>query len=186
MTSLETYFKNSQPLDQYIEDMTENQENLLTIYKSFSLPQDDERLEKIKSLPYSKVLVITEDWCGDAMMNLPILKHISEELHLEVRVFHRDENTDLIDQYLTNGTARSIPIFVFLNDDFEQQTVWGPRARQVQNFVDETRSKLPEKDDPTFNDKSAETHTIIANRYKTDSQMWKHVYDSILDKLITK
>ena len=46
MTSLETYFKNSQPLDQYIEDMTENQENLLTIYKSFSLPQDDERLEK--------------------------------------------------------------------------------------------------------------------------------------------
>src|SRR5699024_12655611 len=85
-------------------------------------------------------------------------------LHLEVRVFHRDENTDLIDQYLTNGTARSIPIFVFLNDDFEQQTVWGPRARQVQNFVDDTRSKLPEKDDPTFKDKSAETHTIIANR----------------------
>lgn len=186
MTSLETYFKNSQPLDQYIEDMTENQENLLTIYKSFSLPQGDERLEKIKSLPYNKVLVITEDWCGDAMMNIPILKHISEALHLEVRVFHRDENTDLIDQYLTNGTARSIPIFVFLNDDFEQQTVWGPRARQVQNFVDETRSKLPEKDDPTFKDKLAETHTIIANRYKTDSQMWKHVYDSILDKLITK
>ena len=91
------------------------------------------------------MLVITEDWCGDAMMNLPILKHISEALHLEVRVFHRDENTDLIDQYLTNGTARSIPIFVFLNDDFEQQTVWGPRARQVQNFVDDTRSKLPEK-----------------------------------------
>ena len=51
-------------------------------------------------------------------MNIPILKHISEALNLEVRVFHRDENTDLIDQYLTNGTARSIPIFVFLNDIF--------------------------------------------------------------------
>ena len=131
------------------------------------------------------MLVITEDWCGDAMMNLPILKHISEALHLEVRVFHRDENTDLIDQYLTNGTARSIPIFVFLNDDFEQQTVWGPRARQVQNFVDDTRSKLPEK--TTLHLKiNQQKHTIIANRYKTDSQMWKHVYDSILDKLITK
>lgn len=48
---------------------------------------------------YSKVLVITEDWCGDAMMNLPILKHISEALNLEVRVFHRDDDTKLIDQY---------------------------------------------------------------------------------------
>ena len=38
------------------------------------------------------------------MMNLPILKRISESLQLEVRVFHRDEDTNLIDQYLTNGT----------------------------------------------------------------------------------
>ncbi|MEB7660980.1 thioredoxin family protein [Staphylococcus xylosus] len=186
MTSLETYFKNSQPLDQYIEAMTENKENLLTIYNSFSLPEEDNRIEKIKSLNYSKVLVITEDWCGDAMMNVPILKYISETLNLEVRVFHRDENTDLIDQYLTNGTARSIPIFVFLNDDYEQQTVWGPRARQVQHFVDEARSNVPAKDDPTFEDKSAEAHTIMMNRYKTDSQLWKYVYDSILDKLIIK
>lgn len=184
MTSLETYFKNSQPLDQYIEAMTENKENLLSIYNSFSTPEDDGRLEKIKASNYSKVLVITEDWCGDAMMNIPILKHISEALNLEARVFHRDENTDLIDQYLTNGIARSIPIFVFLNDDFEQQTVWGPRARQVQHFVEETRSKLPAKDDPTFEDKSTESYAIISNRFKTDSQMWKYVYDSILDKLI--
>ncbi|QKV11001.1 thioredoxin family protein [Staphylococcus saprophyticus] len=186
MTSLETYFKNSQPLDQYIEVMTENKENVLSIYNSFSLPLNDDRIEKIKSLNYSKVLVITEDWCGDAMMNVPILKHISEALNLEVRVFHRDENTDLIDQYLTNGTARSIPIFVFLNDNFEQETVWGPRARQVQHFVEDTRSDLSSKDDPTFEDKSAEAHKIMTNRYKTDSQLWKYVYDSILDKLIIK
>ncbi|KIJ86927.1 thioredoxin family protein [Staphylococcus saprophyticus] len=186
MTSLETYFKNSQPLDQYIEVMTENKENVLSIYNSFSLPLNDDRIKKIKSLNYSKVLVITEDWCGDAMMNLPILKHISEALNLEVRVFHRDENTDLIDQYLTNGTARSIPIFVFLNDNFEQETVWGPRARQVQHFVEDTRSDVPSKDDPTFEDKSAEAHKIMTNRYKTDSQLWKYVYDSILDKLIIK
>ena len=44
------------------------------------------------------------------MMNLPILKRVSEELNLEVRVFHRDDDTRLIDQYLTNGKSRSIPI----------------------------------------------------------------------------
>lgn len=121
MTTLESYFKNSQPVEQYIDDMTENKENVLSIYQAFSLPQDDERLDQLKSSSYSKVLVISEDWCGDAMINLPILKHISEALNLEIRVFHRDEDTDLIDQYLTNGTARSIPIFIFLNDNYRQK-----------------------------------------------------------------
>ena len=184
MTSLKTYFNDSQPLNDYIEQMSENKEDLLT--KSFSLPEDDDRLTKIKSLNYSKVLVITEDWCGDAMMNLPILKNIAEQLNLEVRVFHRDDDTNLIDQYLTNGTARSIPIFVFLNDDYQQETVWGPRARQAQKFVDESRAHLPSKDDPTFEEQSNEVHAIISNRYKTDSQLWKAVYDSIIEQLLHK
>lgn len=186
MTSLKTYFNDSQPLNDYIEQMSENKEDLLTIYKSFLLPEDDDRLTKIKSLNYSKVLVITEDWCGDAMMNLPILKNIAEQLNLEVRVFHRDDDTNLIDQYLTNGTARSIPIFVFLNDDYQQETVWGPRARQAQKFVDESRAHLPSKDDPTFEEQSNEVHAIISNRYKTDSQLWKAVYDSIIEQLLHK
>lgn len=134
MTNLETYFKNSQPLNEYIDGMKTNQDTVLSIYQSFELPEDDSRIKKIKEMNYSKVLVITEDWCGDAMMNLPILKHISEALNLEIRVFHRDDDTKLIDQYLTNGKSRAIPIFVFLNDQFEQETVWGPRANEVQNL----------------------------------------------------
>ena len=69
--------------------------------------------------------------CNDESPNS---KHISEALNLEVRVFHRDDDTKLIDQYLTNGKSRAIPIFVFLNDQFEQETVWGPRANEVQNL----------------------------------------------------
>ena len=36
MTSLQTYFNRSQSLEQYIEQMKDNKENLLSIYKSFS------------------------------------------------------------------------------------------------------------------------------------------------------
>ena len=121
--------------------MTVNKDNVLTIYNAFTLPSSDDRINQLKDSSYSKVLVISEDWCGDAMMNLPILKRISESLQLEVRVFHRDEDTNLIDQYLTNGTARSIPIFIFMNDQFEQVSVWGPRAREAQEFVTQLRVK---------------------------------------------
>ena len=141
MANLETYFNNSQPLDEYIDSMTVNKDNVLTIYNAFTLPSSDDRINQLKDSSYSKVLVISEDWCGDAMMNLPILKRISESLQLKVRVFHRDEDTNLIDQYLTNGTARSIPIFIFMNDQFEQVSVWGPRAREAQEFVTQLRAE---------------------------------------------
>ncbi|HCY7671757.1 TPA: thioredoxin family protein [Staphylococcus aureus] len=187
MTNLETYFKNSQPLNEYIDGMKTNQDTVLSIYQSFELPEDDSRIKKIKEMNYSKVLVITEDWCGDAMMNLPILKHISEALNLEVRMFHRDDDTKLIDQYLTNGKSRAIPIFVFLNDQFEQETVWGPRANEVQKFVTDVRAdKLPSKDHPDYADLEKETHLVISNRYKTDASFWKAVYNSILNKLENK
>ena len=47
--------------------------------------------------------------------------------------------------------SRAIPIFVFMNDSFEQLTVWRPRAKEVQNFVNKIRSnKLPDKTHPNF------------------------------------
>lgn len=92
------------------------------------------------------MLIIKEDWCGDAMMNIPILKHTIEFLNIKTRVFHRDDDTHLIDQYLTNGKSRAISIFVFMNDSFEQLTVWRPRAKEVQSFVNKIISnKLPDK-----------------------------------------
>ena len=56
MTSLETYFNNSQPLDQYIAAMTENKENLESIYHSFSLPNNDQRLDQLKTSNYKQSL----------------------------------------------------------------------------------------------------------------------------------
>ncbi|MCA0117253.1 thioredoxin family protein, partial [Staphylococcus epidermidis] len=79
---------------------------------------------------------------------------------------------------------RSIPIFIFLNDNYEQETVWGPRAQIVQKFVDDVRSThLPNKEDANYEDMLNETHVIISNRYKTDSTLWQAVYDSIITKL---
>lgn len=46
MTNLETYFKNSQPLNEYIDGMKTNQDTVLSIYQSFELPEDDSRIKK--------------------------------------------------------------------------------------------------------------------------------------------
>ena len=66
------------------------------------------------------------------MMNIPILKHTIEFLNIIAKsISHRDDDTHLIDQYLTNGKSRAIPIFVFYERSFEQLTVWRPRAKST-------------------------------------------------------
>lgn len=68
------------------------------------------------------VLVIAEDWCGDVISNLPVLGKLAEASNgnLHVRVFLRDQNLDLMDQYLKEGKYRSIPVFVFLDEKFNE------------------------------------------------------------------
>ena len=48
---------------------------------NLNVQQDDEFIELLKEKK-PNILVITEDWCGDAMMNNPILRKIAEAADL--------------------------------------------------------------------------------------------------------
>ena len=63
-----------------------------------------------------RVLILSEDWCGDCTDNLPVVNRIAEESgKLEVRILPRDAHLDLMDQYLKYGQFRAIPLILFLN-----------------------------------------------------------------------
>ncbi|MFC6268732.1 thioredoxin family protein [Frigoriflavimonas asaccharolytica] len=74
-----------------------------------------------------KILIISEVWCGDASQAIPTLNAFFEGKN-EVRIFHRDEDHSLIDQFLTNG-GQSIPKVLILNEDFTVKNTWGPRPK---------------------------------------------------------
>ena len=82
-----------------------------------------------------KLLVISEDWCGDASNTVPVLAKLAEAApEMEIRVVKRDENTELMDRYLTND-SRSIPLAVVLDRDFRPVGRWGPRPTELQELV---------------------------------------------------
>lgn len=84
-----------------------------------------ELLEQLDSKNFKgKILIISEGWCGDAVMIVPVI-HYFFEGKAEVKITYRDQN-DLIDSYLTNG-AKSIPIVILLDENFEEISHWGPR-----------------------------------------------------------
>jgi hypothetical protein len=91
-------------------------------------------------------LVITEGWCGDAAQTVPILAKAAQlSDRVTLRFILRDENPDVMDQFLTNGT-RSIPIVVIADDaSREVLGVWGPRPEPAKELVAEF------KKDPGWN-----------------------------------
>ena len=93
-----------------------------------------------------KLLVIAEDWCGDASNTVPIIARLADLVRsLELRVISRDQNLELMDAYLTDG-SRSIPIVIALDDQFQEVGHWGPRPTQLQAWVMENRTTTPKKE----------------------------------------
>lgn len=82
-----------------------------------------------------RLLVISEDWCGDASNTVPLIAGLAGvSPRLEMRVVKRDENLGLMDAYLTGG-SRSIPLAILLDEDFRPRGQWGPRPTELQTFV---------------------------------------------------
>jgi hypothetical protein len=76
---------------------------------------DDLKLSLAKIIKPITILVITEAWCGDAAQQLPWLAKIAEiNTLVSLKIVLRDENHDLMNQYLTNGN-KSIPVTLFVN-----------------------------------------------------------------------
>ena len=82
-----------------------------------------------------KLMVISEDWCGDASNTVPVIARFAEVApSVDVRVVKRDEHPELMDLYLTHG-ARSIPLVVVLDEGFRPIGRWGPRPTELQEMV---------------------------------------------------
>ena len=87
-------------------------------------------------------LIITEGWCGDAAQNIPIIEKIAAESeNIETRYVLRDENLELMNEYLTNG-ARSIPKIIALDaGTLEAISSWGPRPKAAMDYFYELKAQ---------------------------------------------
>lgn len=68
----------------------------------------------------AKILVIGEDWCPDVFRGMPVFARLAEAAGLELRIFKRDENKDIMAEFLNAGEFESIPVAVFYTKDLEE------------------------------------------------------------------
>lgn len=88
-------------------------------------------------------LVLTEGWCGDAAQSMPVI-HALAVLNPLIRmgILLRDENSQLMDRYLTNGVSRSIPKLIAADPATGAELfTWGPRPAVLQESFYGMRSE---------------------------------------------
>lgn len=78
-------------------------------------------------------IVLSEAWCGDASQNIPFINKMAEESNIKLSLLLRDENLDLMDQFLTNG-GRAIPKLIALDAEKNVLFEWGPRPKSLQDL----------------------------------------------------
>jgi hypothetical protein len=71
-----------------------------------------------------KALVLGEDWCPDVWRGIPVISRIAEQTGMDVRIFFRDQNKDIMSEFLKDGEFESIPTIVFYDGDHRYLGHW--------------------------------------------------------------
>ncbi|MGV3540936.1 MAG: thioredoxin family protein [Rufibacter sp.] len=124
-------------LDQsaFLAQLTKNCLNIMErTYQTPLLPQLVELAQRVETPQLW--LVLTEGWCGDAAIHLPVLAALAEQSpNIALRTILRTEQPEVMDAYLTNG-GKSIPKLIALHaDTLEPLGTWGPRPQVLQEYI---------------------------------------------------
>jgi hypothetical protein len=149
MTMTKERFEKGLTYDAFKAAMTRNRERVEENEKRVAL--DPEAVRAFKSLPRSlNVVALAEDWCGDVVANLPVLARLAREVGtLDVRIFYRDQNLDLMERWLNQGEYQSIPVFAFFDQSFKEMGRWIERPASVTELRAKKRKEVFASD-PAF------------------------------------
>lgn len=120
---------------------------------------DETVAEKLQNLDNHYIwLVLSEGWCGDAAQILPILDKMAHASNkkIDLKIALRDENDDLMNQYLTNG-GRAIPkVIIICKEAGIVRADWGPRPKGASELMAKHKREVGPIDE----------------KIKTDLQLW--------------
>jgi hypothetical protein len=114
---------------------------------AFRLASSDAQFFKdvVHRLGGLKVLAIVEDWCPDVHRGLPVMDAIARVSGMEMQVFPRDKNLDIMNLYQKQGNFMSIPVFAFFDQNLNSLCHWIERPKASTRFMEEVVTELAMK-----------------------------------------
>ena len=131
---------------QYVDSIKANKERFLQYYNDFKVKPEEVAFFKkfdAKKGPI-KVVVIGEDWCPDVVRGIPVAVRLAEAVGMDLRIFPRDQNMDLMNEYLWRHEYLSIPVFAFFDKDWKELGHWIERPASGYKFAADLTEELSE------------------------------------------
>ncbi|MEX1022707.1 MAG: thioredoxin family protein [Dehalococcoidia bacterium] len=149
----ERFAQGMDSFDAWMGAIEKNKETFQRHHDEWAPEQAD--IDAIKALAGQhgvKALVLGEDWCPDVWRGLPVAARLGDLTGMEVRFFLRDQNKDIMAEFLKDGEFESIPTIAFYDRDHRYLGHWIERADQANAEMPKLREILAgkERDTPEF------------------------------------
>ena len=143
----EARFRKGFTWPEYVAQMRVNRERVTQLFDQVTIAPEDRRAfsEAVaRHGGHLYVTALTEDWCGDAVVNLPLVARLAEEVPgMELRLFRRSENPDLEQAYAADGVT-SIPVLSFFDAEWREVGRWVERPAAAHRRVEAWWTARPE------------------------------------------
>lgn len=121
---------------QWMETIDRNEDKFQENFDDHKLNQAD--VDAIKALVAkangpATCLAIGEAWCPDVVRGLPVAALLCEATGIDLKIFFRDQNVDIMNEFLYKGEFQSIPTLVFYTKDHQKLGVWHERAQKARD-----------------------------------------------------
>jgi hypothetical protein len=129
----------------YMAQIKVNKARFDGFYDGFNLSDEDAAIfRELTARPNgpAKMLVLGEDWCGDVVRGLPVLAKIAQAAGMEMSIFPRDINHDIMNEFLKEGQWMSIPCAVFYTRDHQYICHWIERPAVAEQEMAEMESVI--------------------------------------------
>jgi hypothetical protein len=167
---------------QFMDGMEKNKDAFHRNYEQFAWPSDElrEYFESLNNRDDLRAMIITADWCGDALRSVPIAFRALEAGGVPTEVMILEQHYDLIDQFLTLG-GRSIPVVLIVDTGGAVLGQWGPRPERVQEVMIAFKEANPDREAPTYQENLTVAREEMKRRYGEASDYTPAVLQELQD-----
>ncbi len=120
-------FEQGMTYETWMQTIDRNQARFEENYQGTKISESDaQAFQELVARPNgpAKCLALGEAWCPDVFRGLPVMARIAEASGMELRVFFRDQNKDIMAEFLKHGEHESIPTFVFYTEEHRYLAHW--------------------------------------------------------------
>ena len=144
-TVLEERYESGESFAEFLASVEKREDQWNDHYRNGVVPQ--ELVKRARAAGSFRMLVVTEDWCGDSAYTVPyVAKLVGEVEGLSMRLIDSEQGKRVMRSRLTPDYRAATPTVVLLNESGLDVGCWVERPSELQDWFQANKTELGHDD----------------------------------------